>query len=147
MASDDYTITASAPGYTLESQVATVTGDGTTVVTFALSAMPIQTPTPTPCDTEIIEVSQKEIKLHKKKKATVLVSIICGDGASPVIGEPETASARTGKKHVRVSPSIAVTDDNGQAVFKIAAKNTTGKTRIQFNTNNLREVVKVKVTN
>jgi methionine-rich copper-binding protein CopC len=145
LAAGDYTVTASASGYTSETQAATVTGDGTTVVTFALSAVPIQTPTPVLCDAEKIEASPEEIKLQKKKKATVLLSIICEDGVTPVIGETVTARVKTGKDRVRVSPSIAVTDDNGQAVFKIAAKNTTGKVRIQFKTNNSREVVKVKV--
>ena len=146
LAAGDYTVTASAPGYTLESQAATVTGDGTTVVTFALSAVPIQTPTPILCDAEKIEASPEEIKLQKKKKATVLISIICEDGVTPVIGETVTTRVKTGKKHVRVSPSIAVTDDNGQAVFKIAAKNEVGKARIQFETSNLKKGVKVKVT-
>ena len=145
LAAGDYTVTASAPGYTLESQAATVTGDGTTVVTFALSAVPIQTPTPILCDAEKIEASPEEVKLQKKKKATVLISIICEDGVTPVIGETVTARVRTGKDRVKVSPSIAVTDDNGQAVFKIAAKNEVGKARIQFETSNLRKGVKVKV--
>ncbi len=153
LAAGNYTVTASASGYASETQSAIVTGDGTTVVTFALSAVPIQTPTPvqTPapilCDAEKIEASPEEIKLQKKEKATVLISIICGDGVTPVIGETVTVNARTSKKRVRVSPSIAVTDDNGQAVFKIVAKNTTGNARIQFKTSNSREVVKVKVTN
>jgi hypothetical protein len=145
LASDDYTVTASAPGYTSESQAATVTGEGTTVVTFALSAVPIQTPTPILCDAEKIEASPEEIKLQKKKKATVLLSIICEDGVTPVIGETVTARVKTGKDRVRVSPSIAVTDDNGQAVFKIAAKNEVGKARIKFKTSNLRKGVEVKV--
>lgn len=153
LAAGNYTVTASASGYASETQSAIVTGDDTTVVAFALSAAPIQTPTPiqTPapilCDAEKIEASPEEIKLQKKEKATVQISIICGDGVTAVIGETVTARARTGKDRVRVSPSIAVTDDNGQAVFKITAKNTTGKARIQFKTSNSREVVKVKVTN
>lgn len=145
LAAGDYTVTASAPGYTLESQAATVIGDGTTVVTFALSAVPIQTPTPILCDAEKIEASPEGVELQKKKKATVVISIICEDGVTPVIGESVTARVKTGKDRVRVSPSIAVTDDNGQAVFKIAAKNTTGNARIQFKTSNSRKVVKVKV--
>ena len=147
LAAGDYTVTASASDYTAESLTAIVTGNGTTVVTFALSAVPIQIPTPVLCEVGKIEVSPEEIKLQRKKKTSMQISIICEDGVTPVIGETVTARVKTGKDRVRVSPSVAITDDNGHAVFKIAAKNTTGNARIQFKTSNSRKVVRVKVTN
>ena len=105
---------------------------------------PSATPTPGVCNAELITASPRKLKLKKKESDDVMVTLT-GEEDCPVEGETVKARVTKGKRLITVSPASAIINDNGQAVFKITAKNETGKARIKFKTSNLRAVVEVKV--
>ena len=73
------------------------------------------------------------------------ITITGADGCA-VEGESVTATInKAGKKRVKVSPSSAETDENGQAVFTITAKKKTGKAKISFQAGSLESMLTVKV--
>lgn len=152
LAAGDYTVTASASGYLSGSLDVTVAAGSTTVVTLALSAessiqtpTPVSTTTPVLCESEYIEASRDEIKLRKKKHTSVQISVLCEDGITPVTGETVTVTVTSGRRLVKVSPSTAITDDNGQISFRITATGKTGEARIRFKSDTVRKSLKVKV--
>ena len=102
------------------------------------------TPTPTPCEPEMISVNPTSLKIAKKTSEDVTVTVAGADGCA-VEGEPVTVTINpAGKKHILISPESAETDENGEATFTITAKKT-GSARVTFNAGDLRESIVVKV--
>lgn len=107
-------------------------------------ATPTPTPTPTPCEPDTISVSPTKIKLAEKTSRDVTVTVTGANGCA-VEGETVTTTINlAGQKRISISPSGGETDENGQAVFTIAAKKT-GNARVVFNTDSLQASINVKV--
>lgn len=102
------------------------------------------TPTPTPrCEVVSIEVFPESLTFEREQSDEVTVTLK-GNDCIP-INEMVTAKIKSGKKRVSVSPLIAYTDIIGQAVFTITAKNKTGKAKVTFKADNLKETIIVKI--
>ena len=105
---------------------------------------PSPTPTPTPCEPENVSVNPNTLKLDNKTSEDVTVTVTGANGCA-VEGEAVTAAVNSaGKKRIYISPTNAVTDASGQAIFTITAKKT-GSARVTFQANSLRESISVKV--
>ncbi|MEP9411366.1 MAG: carboxypeptidase regulatory-like domain-containing protein, partial [Candidatus Brocadia sp.] len=102
------------------------------------------TPTPPPCEADEITADPRPLRIVRETSATETITVTCADG-TPVPGVTVTAEVRTGKKRISVSPSSAVTDANGQALFTITAGKKTGDSRVRFEADGLRTNVTVKV--
>lgn len=101
-------------------------------------------PTPTPrCEVGSIEVFPESLTLEREQSDKVTVTLK-GNNCIP-INEMVTAKITSGKKRVSVSPLIAYTDINGQAVFTITAKNRRGKAKVTFKSDSLKETIIVKI--
>ncbi|BBO16413.1 conserved hypothetical protein [Candidatus Brocadia pituitae] len=147
-----HTITASASNFATSSQtVIVVEGKpnpqtGKNIFNFALTSTVIPTPTPTPtCKAANLDAKPEPLKLLRGRSADETVTVTCGNG-EPKAGILVTATVRNGKKRISVSPSSAVTDTNGQAMFTITAREKTGNAKVSFNAaDGLRDNVPVKV--
>ncbi|TVM03502.1 MAG: hypothetical protein CV087_04595, partial [Candidatus Brocadia sp. WS118] len=100
--------------------------------------------TPT-CNATNLDAKPEPLKLLREGSAGETVTVTCGNG-EPKAGILVTATVRNGKKRVSVSPSNAVTDTNGQAMFTITARKT-GNAKVRFQAaDGLRDNVSVKVS-
>ncbi|OGW73712.1 MAG: hypothetical protein A3J81_08380 [Nitrospirae bacterium RIFOXYB2_FULL_43_5] len=119
------------------------------------TANPTPTPEPTPtpaatitpsglCEAKSIEMSKNRVVLRKGRNRKVTVSVK-GINGCPVEGIATEATGNDGGKLISVSPVIQATDEGGEAVFTITAKNRTGAARITFNAGNLEKTLNVKV--
>ncbi len=110
------------------------------------TATPTAIPTPVACSADLMTVFPDNLKLRREESDDVLVTVI-GEGDCPVEGETVKAKVTKGKKRITVSPSSAITNDDGQAEFTITAQKKTGKAKVKFKSGNLKTIVKVKVVN
>ncbi len=164
-------MTAGAKGFK-QSEIETITVVSNQTVHHNFSLVPLTTPTPTPahtpspvvsptpassptpeitptpsCEADLMGVFPGELELENGESSEVTITIMCEDGVTPVPGERVKAKVKSGGNMVTVSPSKAVTDVNGQAVFTITAKNKAGKGKVVFKDKaaGLKTTVKVKV--
>ena len=156
-------MTAAAKGFK-QSEIVTITVVSNQTAHQNFSLMPLTTPTPVvsptpipsptpevtptpPCEAELMGVFPVELELENGESREVTITITCEDGVTPVPGEKVKAKIKSVGDMVMVSPSKAVTDVNGQAVFTITAKNEAGKARVVFKDKaaGLKTTVKVKV--
>ena len=106
------------------------------------------TPPPPPvCEADAMSVDPPSLKLKKKAKGDVTVTVTGADGCA-VEGEMvNTITRGKNRKILSVLPSSAMTDKNGQAVFTITA-NKKGKASLSFNADNLADnlvmIIKIK---
>ncbi|TVL99634.1 MAG: hypothetical protein CV087_17380 [Candidatus Brocadia sp. WS118] len=138
-----HTITAFASNYATSSQIVIVEEGapnpqtGKNIFNFTL--------TPT-CNATNLDAKPEPLKLLREGSAGETVTVTCGNG-EPKAGILVTATVRNGKKRVSVSPSSAVTDTNGHAIFTITARKNTGNAKVRFDTaDGLRDNVSVKVS-
>ena len=93
------------------------------------------TPTPTPIncnEPELITTSPTELKLKRKQDGEVTVTVK-GAADCPVLGKTIDARInRNGSKHISVTPSSQATDENGEAMFTIKAKDKINKAKVTF---------------
>lgn len=82
-----------------------------------LAATPTGTPTPV-CEAESMEVSPQTLKLRREASGVVTVTVAGNEGC-PVVGETVTAKIKSGQKRISISPQIADTNVNGQAIVTI----------------------------
>ncbi|MEK9144991.1 MAG: hypothetical protein AAB339_05220, partial [Elusimicrobiota bacterium] len=128
------------------------TGTGTITVTYETSTQtPTTTPTPTPtptlinCIAESIAVSQYKLELKRKETYDVTIAV-SGEDDCLVEGEIVTATINaTGKRLISISPSTQATDENGEAMFTITAKNKIGIARVTFSAGGFKKSITVKV--
>jgi hypothetical protein len=154
IAAGDYTVTASATGYISGSQAATVTGGETIRVDFALvpgvaTPTPVASPTPTPppCVPVELDAAPEPLKLLREASASETVTVTCGDGSASD-NRLVTATVKSGKKRIVVSPPSALTDANGQAQFTITATKKTGNAKVKFQDaarSDVKDTITVKV--
>ena len=99
------------------------------------------------CEAQAIETSSNKLTLKRKKEQDVTVTITGAEGcpSEGITVEPTINAA--GKKRVSVSPTGKETDDNGQVVFTITAKNKPGNARITFKAGGLSKSISVRVKN
>ena len=99
------------------------------------------------CEAEAIETSSTKLTLKrkKKKKQDVTVTMTGAEGCPSEGITVEAAVNAAGKKRVSVSPTSKETDDKGQAVFTINAKNKSGNAKITFKAGSLSQSISVKV--
>jgi len=117
--------------------------------THTPTATPTPTPTPTPCEPEDIFVFPPSLTLKRNASGDITVKVTGEDGCA-VAGETVTATInKAGKKRLSVSPTSAVTDENGRAIFTITAKKKVGKASITFRVRaeDIKDEVSVKVSN
>lgn len=115
-------------------------------VDYDIKEDPFVTPTstPMPCEPSTISTDPTSLSLKNKTSEDVTVTVTGANGCA-VEGETVTATINSaGAKHISISPTSALTDENGQAIFTIVAKKT-GNARVIFNAGNLRESIVVKV--
>jgi len=122
----------------------TPTPTATPTITSTPLSTPSVTPTPGVCNTELITVSPRRLKLKKKKSDDVMVTLT-GEGDCPVAGETVKARITKGKSLITVSPASAITNDDGQAEFTIMAVKKTGNAKVKFKSDNVKTILKVKV--
>ena len=141
---NSYTLTVLADGY-LSSTQSVPFGEISCEETLNFDLQPITTPTPTPgCKVEKITVSPGRLKLKRGENSEVIVTLE-GNNCEP---EGKTVMATIGKngnRRISISSTNEVTDESGQAKFTITAKDTIGKTRVTFKTDNLKRSIVVKV--
>ncbi|GAN33996.1 MAG: hypothetical protein DYG83_13515 [Candidatus Brocadia sp. AMX2] len=112
---------------------------------FKTAILPTPTPSPTPCEVANIVTSPKTLKLGREETGKITVLVTCADG-SPVVNTV-TATVKSGKKRISVTPLSQDTDTNGEAVFTITATQKAGKTKVEFESAGLKTIVTVKVKN
>ena len=106
--------------------------------------MPTPTPTPTPCEA-YIRVFPSALNLARKGREKVEVTVAAGWDDCTVEGAIVTATINApGKKRISVSPSSAITDENGQATFTITAKKK-GNSKVTFKAGDVKKSIIVKV--
>ena len=94
------------------------------------TATPTSTPTEECVDAENISASPSELKLNTKGSDKVTITVT-GKNGCPVAGDSVRVSV-SNSSLVTVSPRNKITDENGQAVFTIKAKNKTGNAVVTF---------------
>lgn len=124
------------------------------------------TPQPSPCEAIKIDAAPEPLYIVMGKSAQEIVTVTCGDG-SPSVNRLVTVKVKSceddededddddkkdkydrkkyDRKRVVVSPTNALTDENGQATFTITATKNIGNAKIQFEHQNLKDSVFVKV--
>ena len=111
-----------------------------------IPSTPTATPTPG-CKAEEITASPHVLRLKEEESDDVTITITCPDG-TPVVGETVTATVKSGKKRVSVTPLSQETDTNDEAIFTITAMQKTGNAKVKFETaGGLKTTVTVKVKN
>ena len=110
---------------------------------------PIQTPQPTPfsdiCSAESIEASSTRLFLKRKQSGNITITV-SGEDDCPVEGEKAEALVNAaGKKYVTILPTSQETDENGEATFRITAKNKIGIARVTFSAGGFKKSITVKV--
>lgn len=109
-------------------------------------ATPTPTPTPSGCETESMAASPDEFTIKRGETNQVAVALIPVEGCSPEAGETIVVKVnKAGRKRVSALPQSAMTDENGEAVFAITARNKTGNARVQFRYEDFKTTIKVKV--
>ncbi|KKT20441.1 MAG: hypothetical protein UW04_C0030G0002 [Parcubacteria group bacterium GW2011_GWB1_43_8] len=107
-------------------------------------ANPAVTPTPTLCDPENISVNPTDLTLARKTSEDVTVTITDTDGCV-VEGETVTATINfAGRNRISISPSSAITDENGQTTFTITAMKK-GNSKVTFKAGDVKKSIVVKV--
>ncbi|MBI2471289.1 MAG: carboxypeptidase regulatory-like domain-containing protein [Planctomycetes bacterium] len=112
------------------------------------SPTPKTTPTTTPatCEATSINVSPGSLILRANIGASDVTVTVTGEDNCAVEGETVTATIdATGENYVVVSPSSAVTDANGQAIFTITALDNSGNATIVFQAGSLKTTLTVSV--
>lgn len=97
------------------------------------------------CEPETVSVSPKKLKLKRKESYDVAVTVT---GADDCKVEGIMVKANIGlvnKQFITVTPKNNITDSNGQATFKITAKNKLGISKITFSIENMRKSIIVKI--
>jgi hypothetical protein len=122
----------------------TSTPTPTPTSTLAPTPTPPATPTPGVCNAGLITVSPRKLKLKKKERDDVVVTLN-GEGDCPVEGETVKARITNGKRFITVSPASAITNDEGQAEFTITALKKTGDAKVKLQSGNVKTILKVKV--
>ncbi len=97
------------------------------------------------CEAETIETSSNKLTLKRKKKQDVTVTMTGTEGCPSEGITVEATVNAAGKKRLSVSPTSKETDDKGQAVFTITAKNKPGNAKITFRAGSLSQSISVKV--
>lgn len=98
-------------------------------------------------DTEIspLTIFPTKLKLQKKQSGNVIVAIL-DDNGCPIEGTTVTATiGKAGSKRISITPTNQATDENGEAIFIITAKNKAGNARVTFSTGSLKNSIVVKV--
>ena len=85
------------------------------------------------------------MKLKRKSSEKVTVTVTGSDGCLVESDIVEAKIDKLGKKYVAVSPKRATTDANGQARFKIRARERKGSATVTFICEEMEETVMVKV--
>ena len=85
------------------------------------------------------------MKLKRKSSEKVTVTVTGSDGCLVEGDIVEAKIDKSGKKYVAVSPKRATTDANGQARFKIRARERKGSATVTFICEEMEETVTVKV--
>ncbi len=91
-----------------------------------------------------ITVSPSSLTLDKGDSADVTITLADEDGNAVEGNTVKTKLNSAGKKRVSISSNSEETDENGEAVFTVTAKKK-GKAVITFQSDNLKEKLKVKV--
>ena len=130
-----YTLTASADGYVSQSQSIEIDPQQEGTLNFELQPI---------CEAEKITIFPHILKLKSGQSSEITV-LLEGDSC---VSEGKTVTAtigKAGKRRISISSASEVTDANGEARFTIAAKDKIGKTRIIFETGNLKKTIVVKI--
>ena len=99
------------------------------------------------CDGEVkdVETDTGDFELLKLASKVVTVTVTDGGGC-PVADVKVSARIKgAGKKRIGISPSSETTDENGNAVFTITAKNKTGKAKVKFKAGRVKKQLTVTV--
>lgn len=118
--------------------------------TLIKTTTPSLTPTPSPISTNIcVNPTSLEVDLYlkrtlKRKQSKDVTVTITGEGGCPINGATVTAKVVTGKRLISVTPG-AITDEGGNAVFTITAKNKVGRVRVLFKVGGLKKFIIIKV--
>ncbi|WP_315850896.1 MULTISPECIES: RCC1 repeat- and reductase domain-containing protein [Candidatus Kuenenia] len=119
-------------------------GDGTTSSRSTPAQVDINLGQASDCgETNIMSWSAAKLKIKRKKSKDITITAAQGDVIEddntifkcPVEGLTVTAvvdSKTEGKKLISVSPTSAVTDENGDVTFTIKAKNKKGNAKVYF---------------
>ncbi|KKS28065.1 MAG: hypothetical protein UU89_C0048G0001, partial [Parcubacteria group bacterium GW2011_GWC2_42_11] len=124
----------------------TATPTVTPTVTPTQTPTPTSTATPTPiiCDEATdIDAEPDLLILRVKMRNTVIVTVT-GEDNCPVEGDTVRTKVYN-PKIVKVSPRRQVTDENGEAVFSIKAKDKASNALVIFRDGSLNTQVSVKV--
>lgn len=97
------------------------------------------------CVAEAIETSSNKLTLKGKKKQDVTVTMTGAETCPSEGVTVEVTVNAAGKKRVSVLPKNKETDDKGQSVFTITAKNKSGNAKITFKAGGLSKSISVKV--
>ena len=97
------------------------------------------------CEAESIQLSQNSLELQKGESREIVVTV---KGKNDCVAEyvTVTATIKKGRKRISLSPESGTTDENGQIIFTIRAKEKTGKATVLFKAEGLKERLKVTVT-
>jgi hypothetical protein len=109
------------------------------------TSSPIATPTPA-CELDSITAFPKKLTLNKEESDDVTITVTGNEGC-PAVGEMVTATVKSGKRRISVTPLSQDTDANGEAIFTITATEKTGNAKVKFETAGLKTTVTVKVKN
>ena len=123
-----------------------VTIEGVPEPTPTPTPIPTPTPMPTPiviCKADAVTVSPNKLSLKGEGRGKVTVTVTCdGEGLE---GQEVTATINaSGKKRISVSPSSAITDENGRATFTVTAKKK-GNSKVTFKAGDVKKSIIVKV--
>ena len=104
------------------------------------------TPTPTPiiCDEATDIEAEPDLLILKVNKSNTVIVTVTGENGCQVEGDTVRASV-SDSSLISVAPQMQVTDENGEARFKITANNKTGNVVVTFRDGSLSTKVTVKV--
>src|SRR3990167_8990571 len=115
----------------------TVVGGQTATADIALTSSVMPTPTatatPTPiiCDEATDIEAEPDLLILKVKNSDTVTVTVTGEDGCPIEGDTVRASGNDSSL-ISVVPQTQVTDENGEARFKITANNKTGNAVVMF---------------
>ncbi|HHT9144040.1 MAG TPA: hypothetical protein ACFYD8_13395 [Candidatus Wujingus californicus] len=128
----------------------TISPTPTSIATATSTRTPTPTPTatatPTPiiCDEATDIEAEPDLLILKVKKGDTVIVTVTGENGCQVEGDTVRASV-SDSSLIRVSPRRQVTDENGEAVFTIKAKDKAGNAVVIFRDRSLSTQVAVRV--
>ena len=96
------------------------------------------------CEAKSVSVSPKRLILQRSENSEVTVTLQ-SDNCVPEGNTVIATIGKAGSRRISISSTSEVTDENGEAIFTITAKDMIGKAKVTFKSGSVKKAIIVKV--